>query len=89
MVESATKMLKFFIYKKPFGYYFKVLRISRLYDRALDVFEDEAAAEKWLKEPARALREAISLQYAKTELGAQEVERLLIRIEKKTWISLV
>ena len=59
----------------------KVLRIARLYDRALEVFEDQQAAEKWLKEPARGLGEAIPLNYARTELGAQEVERLLIRIE--------
>jgi putative toxin-antitoxin system antitoxin component (TIGR02293 family) len=59
----------------------KVLRIARLYDKALEVFEDEQAAEKWLKTPARGLGEASPLMYAKTELGAQEVERLLIRIE--------
>ena len=58
-----------------------MLRIARLYDRALEVFEEREAAEKWLKEPARGLSEATPLQYAKTELGAQEVERLLIRIE--------
>jgi putative toxin-antitoxin system antitoxin component (TIGR02293 family) len=59
----------------------KVLRIARLYDKALDVFEDEKSAEKWLKEAARGLGGDIPLEYAKTELGAQEVERLLIRIE--------
>jgi len=59
----------------------KVLRIAKLYDKALEVFEDEEAAEKWLKEPARGLGGAIPLEYAKTELGAQEIERLLIRIE--------
>jgi hypothetical protein len=37
----------------------KVLRIARLYDRALEVFEDQQAAEKWLIEPARGLGEAI------------------------------
>ena len=59
----------------------KVLRIARLYDKALEVFEDEQAAETWLKAPARGLGEAIPLIYAKTELGAQEVEKLLVRIE--------
>ena len=59
----------------------KVLRIARLYDKALQVFEDEEAAEKWLKEPARGLGGVIPLVYAKTELGAQEIEKLLIRIE--------
>ena len=59
----------------------KVLRIAKLYDKALEVFEDEQAAERWLKAPARGLGEVVPLMYAKTELGAQEVERLLIRIE--------
>jgi len=59
----------------------KVLRIARLYDKALDVFEDEKSAEKWLKEPARGLGGVMPLEYAKTELGAREVERLLARIE--------
>ena len=59
----------------------KLLRIARLYDKALEVFEDEEAAEKWLKEPARGLGGVIPLEYAKTELGAQEIEKLLIRIE--------
>jgi putative toxin-antitoxin system antitoxin component (TIGR02293 family) len=59
----------------------KVLRVARLYDRALEVFEDSAAVEKWLKEPARGLGNTSPLKYARTELGAQEVERLLTRIE--------
>ena len=59
----------------------KVLRSASIYDRALEVFEDQQAAEKWLKEPARGLGEAIPLKYARTELGAHEVERLLTRIE--------
>ncbi len=59
----------------------RVLRIARLYDKALDVFEDEEAAENWFKKPARGLAGTPPLKYADTELGAQEVERLLIRIE--------
>ena len=59
----------------------KVLRIARLYDKAFEVFEDAAAAETWLKQPARALGGAVPLNYAATEIGAQEVVKLLIRIE--------
>jgi putative toxin-antitoxin system antitoxin component (TIGR02293 family) len=59
----------------------RVLRIARLYDKALDVFEDEEAAENWFKKPARGLAGTPPLKYADTELGAQEVDRLLIRIE--------
>ena len=59
----------------------RLLRIARLYDKTLDVFEDEEAAENWFKKPARGLAGVPPLKYADTELGAQEVERLLIRIE--------
>jgi putative toxin-antitoxin system antitoxin component (TIGR02293 family) len=59
----------------------RVLRVARLYDKALDVFEDEEMAENWLKKPARGIGGTPPLKYADTELGAQEVERLLIRIE--------
>ena len=59
----------------------RLLRIARLYDKALDVFEDEEAVEDWFKTPARGLAGTPPLKYADTELGAQEVERLLIRIE--------
>ena len=59
----------------------RLLRIARLYDKALEVFEDEKAAENWFKKPARGLAGRPPLKYADTELGAQEVERLLIRIE--------
>ena len=59
----------------------KVLRIAKLYDKALDVFEDEGATENWLKDPARGLGGDIPLEYARTELGAREVEKLLSRIE--------
>jgi uncharacterized protein (DUF2384 family) len=45
------------------------------------VFEDEETVENWFKTPARGLAGMPPLKYADTELGAQEVERLLIRIE--------
>jgi putative toxin-antitoxin system antitoxin component (TIGR02293 family) len=45
------------------------------------VFDDPQLARKWLKEPSWALGDVIPLQYADTELGAQEVEDLLGRIE--------
>ncbi len=59
----------------------RVLRIARVYDKALDVLESEDAAENWLKKPARGLGYKIPLEYADTELGAQEVINLLGRIE--------
>ena len=59
----------------------RVFRIAKLYDKAIDVFEDRNLARKWFKEPARALNGNTPLEYADTELGAQEVEDLLGRIE--------
>ena len=59
----------------------RVFRIARLFDKAVDVLEDHHLARKWFKEPARALNGKTPLEFADTELGAQEVEDLLGRIE--------
>jgi putative toxin-antitoxin system antitoxin component (TIGR02293 family) len=59
----------------------RVLRIAKLYEKALDVLEDAELAQQWLKQPAKALGGMPPLQYADTEPGAQEVEDLLCRIE--------
>jgi putative toxin-antitoxin system antitoxin component (TIGR02293 family) len=59
----------------------RIFRIARLYDRAVEVFEDKKMGRKWLKEPAWALGDVPPLEFAETELGAQEVDDLLGRIE--------
>jgi putative toxin-antitoxin system antitoxin component (TIGR02293 family) len=59
----------------------RIYRIARLYDRTLEVFKDNVMARKWLKEPAWALGDVPPLEFAETELGAQEVDDLLGRIE--------
>ena len=59
----------------------RLYRIARLYDRAHEVFKDKEMARKWLKEPAWALGDVSPLEFAETELGAQEVDDLLGRIE--------
>jgi len=59
----------------------RVLRIARVYDKALEVFESEESVEAWLKKPARGLGHKIPLEYSDTDLGAQEVVNLLGRIE--------
>ncbi len=59
----------------------RVLRIARVYDKALEVFESEEAVEGWLKKLARGLGHKIPLEYSDTDLGAQEVVNLLGRIE--------
>jgi putative toxin-antitoxin system antitoxin component (TIGR02293 family) len=59
----------------------RLFRLACLYDKAVEVFEDPQMARKWLKEPSWALGDVTPLRYADTELGAQEVEDLLGRIE--------
>jgi putative toxin-antitoxin system antitoxin component (TIGR02293 family) len=58
-----------------------LLRFTRLWWLACDVFEDEEGARLWLKTPQFGLGGAIPLDYAATEAGAREVEDLLRRID--------
>ncbi len=61
----------------------RIYRILNLYKQALDTFDgNEEYARKWLKEDAQALGGVPPLEFAKTELGAKEVEQLLIRIDE-------
>lgn len=60
----------------------KILRITRLFAKALTLFEgDPDASRRWLISPQRAVGGAIPLELAKTEVGAREVENLLHRAE--------
>lgn len=60
----------------------RVLRTSRLYGQALELFEgDEEAARQWLAQPQRALGGRIPLEVAKTDIGARQVENLIGRLE--------
>jgi putative toxin-antitoxin system antitoxin component (TIGR02293 family) len=60
----------------------RVIRASRLFGRALDLFDGSAeTAKSWLSGPQRALGGAVPLEIARTEVGAREVERLIGRLE--------
>ncbi|MEP6936689.1 MAG: antitoxin Xre/MbcA/ParS toxin-binding domain-containing protein [Chthoniobacterales bacterium] len=59
----------------------RVVRYQRLLERAREVFGHPDAARKWLKHPQQGLGGAVPIDFAKTELGAREVENLLGRIE--------
>jgi putative toxin-antitoxin system antitoxin component (TIGR02293 family) len=59
----------------------KVMRLSRLFEHATKVFGDVEKARAWLKFPQRGLGGAVPLDYAQTEVGAREVDRLLGRID--------
>jgi len=59
----------------------RILRIARIALRAVEVLDGPENAQKWLMEPTRALGGEKPLEFADTEPGAREVERLLIRLE--------
>ena len=60
----------------------RLIRISGIFERTMELFEDDlAAAVRWLTSPKKALDHQQPLQYARTELGAREVENLLGRLE--------
>lgn len=59
----------------------RVVRFARLAGRAIDVFESEEGARRWLNSPQVGLGGEVPLDYAQTEMGAREVEDLLGRIE--------
>lgn len=60
----------------------RLVRASRLFGRALGLFEgNRDAAKRWLSEPQKALGGEVPLVLARTEVGALEVERLMGRLE--------
>ena len=60
----------------------RLLRATRLFAKALDLFEgDTAAARRWLLSPQSALGGHVPLEIAKAEVGAREVETLIDRLE--------
>ena len=60
----------------------RLLRASRIFSLAIDLFEgDRDAAKRWLETPQRALGGAIPLQFAASDVGAREVENVIGRLE--------
>lgn len=59
----------------------RVLRLTQVYEMAADVFGSSEKARRWLKNPARGLGGRIPLEYADTYIGANEVIKLLGRID--------
>lgn len=59
----------------------RLIRYQRLLKKAVDVFGDSAAAREWLTRSQPGLGNAKPVEFARTELGAREVENLLGRIE--------
>jgi putative toxin-antitoxin system antitoxin component (TIGR02293 family) len=59
----------------------RVVRFALLMGKAVAVLESEESARRWLTSPQFGLGGAVPLDYARTEVGAREVEDLLGRIE--------
>lgn len=59
----------------------RVVRFARLMGKAVEVLESQEGARLWLTSPQVGLGGAVPLEYARTEVGAREVEALLTRIE--------
>jgi putative toxin-antitoxin system antitoxin component (TIGR02293 family) len=60
----------------------RLVRAARVVGRALMLFEGHReAAARWLSTPQRGLGGAVPAEFARLEVGALEVERLLQRLE--------
>ena len=59
----------------------KVVCFARLLGHAVHLFGGLEEARRWLKAPQRVLHGAVPLDYAKTDLGAAEVENLLTQLD--------
>lgn len=60
----------------------RVLRLSRIFARTLNLFEgDASAARKWFTTPLGALAGEAPQHFATTDVGAREVENLIGRLE--------
>ena len=65
----------------------RVLRISSIFDLAVDLFEgDKAEARRWLQSPQPGLGGEVPLDFASTEVGGREVENLIMRLERGVFV---
>ena len=62
----------------------RVVRYARLLGKAIKVFGDIEDAKQWLNSAQFGLGGAVPLDYAKTEVGAREVENLLEIVVQET-----
>jgi putative toxin-antitoxin system antitoxin component (TIGR02293 family) len=61
----------------------RLLRTSLLYGKAVELFGgDRDAAKRWFLSPLIALAGNTPFEFAKTEAGAREVERIIGRLER-------
>lgn len=59
----------------------RLVRLAELYARASNVMGSDALAKQWMRTPREAFAGRTPLEMAGSELGAREVEDLLLRVE--------
>jgi len=59
----------------------RLSRVNRIHQLATNVFGDEKKAADWLKRPSRALANELPIKLLDTDLGTQQVEQELRKIE--------
>ena len=60
----------------------RLLRAARLFQLTVELFESNIdAARAWFSSPKKALGGKTPLEFARTEVGAREVENLIGRLE--------
>lgn len=64
----------------------RVHRLQRLLAAAEAMLRDKDEARLWMRTPQRALSDQTPLQFADTEVGAREVERLIERVRHGVFI---
>lgn len=59
----------------------RLVRLARIFAHAIDVFGDQEKAAVWLRRPNCVLRNQPPIEALDTDLGSQEVDTILGRIE--------
>jgi putative toxin-antitoxin system antitoxin component (TIGR02293 family) len=59
----------------------RLLRVARIAAGAEDVLETREKAGRWLQKPNRALGGAVPLELLRSDLGAEQVATILVRID--------
>lgn len=59
----------------------KLYRVARILNIAISVIGDKNDAVEWLTTPKIALKNEVPLSFLDTEIGANEIEDMLMRIE--------
>ncbi len=59
----------------------RLVRLADLYSRAAEALGSDDLARQWMQTPREVFRERTPFELAANELGAREVEDLLLRIE--------